>query len=228
MTARTGAKLALALGLLIALVANLSYAVPRGLVVVGLGLIAPLVLPVVLHLRTTFTADGFWAKTIREASTLAVAGPAVAISYVHTMELVLAAGEPWLLAVLAPLSSDGLAGLATLALYQAQRKKQNGGKLGGKPKPQDRPRPVTPPEPVADPTPAPAAPALPSGDDELRVLARRLLADGRAKHGRANFGRGRLVSAMRGEGHQVSQDWCRQVIAEADASSPIKLVEAAG
>ena len=174
MKPQTGAKLALALGLLIALVANLSYAVPRGPVVVGLGLIAPLVLPVVLHLRTTFTAEGFWAKAIREASTLAVAGPAVAISYVHTMELVLAAGEPWLLAVLAPLSSDGLAGLATLALYQAQRKRQPASSKPSKSKSSDRPRQVSPPVPAADPTPE-AEPDAPN--DLTKELVKRIMAE---------------------------------------------------
>lgn len=121
MNARKAAMAALALGLLIALAANLTYAVPRGPVTVGLGLIAPLVLPVALYIRTTFTAEGFWQLAVREAATVAVAGPAAAISYVHTYELVLSAHEPWLLAVLAPLSSDGLAGMATLALHRLRQ-----------------------------------------------------------------------------------------------------------
>lgn len=108
----------LGLGLAIALAANLTYAVPRGPVVVGLGLVAPLVLPVVLYLRTTFTVVGFWPRFWRDLATMCVAGPAAAVSYVHTYELVLAQGEPWILAVLAPLSSDGLAGMATLALHR--------------------------------------------------------------------------------------------------------------
>ena len=173
MTARTAAKLGLALGLAIALAANLTYAVPKGPVVVGLGLIAPLVLPVVLHLRTTFTAEGFWAKLVREASTLAVAGPAVAISYVHTMELVLAAGEPWILAVLAPLSSDGLAGLATLALYSAHKRRP--GKPAGKPKPAPALERSTSPQAVA-----PAEPQPPVTDDELgstRQLVAQIMVD---------------------------------------------------
>lgn len=121
MNARVAAIGALGLGLAIALAANLTYAVPRGPVTVGLGLIAPLVLPVVLYIRTTFTAEGFWQLAVREAATFAVAGPAAAISYVHTYELVLSAHEPWLLAVLAPLSSDGLAGMATLALHRMRQ-----------------------------------------------------------------------------------------------------------
>jgi hypothetical protein len=122
--ARVAAIGALGLGLAIALAANLTYAVPRGPVTVGLGLIAPLVLPVVLYIRTTFTAEGFWQLAVREAATFAVAGPAAAISYVHTYELVLSAHEPWLLAVLAPLSSDGLAGMATLALHRMRQRPQ--------------------------------------------------------------------------------------------------------
>lgn len=119
MSARLVAALAgLGLGLLIALAANLTYAVPRGPVTVGLGLIAPLVLPVALYIRTTFTAKGFWPIALRELATLLVAGPAAAISYVHTYELVLSVHEPMILAVLAPLSSDGLAGMATLALHR--------------------------------------------------------------------------------------------------------------
>jgi len=120
-TRRSAAYAGLALGLLIALAANLTYAVPRGPVVVGLGLVAPLVLPVVLYLRTTFTATGFWQRAIREAATLSVAGPAAAISFSPTYELILSVGEPVLLAVLAPLSSDGLAGMATLALHRMRQ-----------------------------------------------------------------------------------------------------------
>ena len=130
MNARHAAIGALGLGLAIALAANLTYAVPRGPVTVGLGLIAPLVLPVALYIRTTFTAEGFWHLAVREAATLAVAGPAAAISYVHTYELVLSAHEPWLLAVLAPLSSDGLAGMATLALHRMRQQPV----VAGKPK----------------------------------------------------------------------------------------------
>lgn len=163
MKAKHAAIAGLTLGLLIAVAANLTYAIPRGPVVVGLGLVAPLVLPVVLHLRTTFTVSGFWAVSIRELSTLAVAGPAVAISYVHTYELILGAGEPWLLAVLAPLSSDGLAGLATLALYQAHRR--SGTKVTATPRP----------EPEQSPVPAQqrlTPPAASKTDDELAEVRR--------------------------------------------------------
>lgn len=111
----------LALGLVIAIAANLTYAIPRGPVTVGIGLIAPLVLPVALYIRTTFTTVGFWQRLSRELATLAVAGPAAAISYVHTYELVLAQNEPWIIALLAPLSSDGLAGMATLALHRMRQ-----------------------------------------------------------------------------------------------------------
>ena len=119
--ARRAALAGLALGLAIALAANLTYAVPRGPVTVGLGLVAPLVLPVVLYLRTTFSVGGFWQRVVRELATLAVAGPAAAVSYSHTFNLVLDAHEPWILAVLAPLSSDGLAGMATLALHRLRQ-----------------------------------------------------------------------------------------------------------
>lgn len=158
-TKTAGPVAALGLGLAIALAANLTYAVPRGPVVVGLGLVAPLVLPVVLYLRTTFTPRGFWQRTVREAATLAVAGPAVAVSYVHTFELVSSAHEPWILAVLAPLSSDGLAGLATLALHrlrQAQTeevvKARQKAERASRPKPpRAKPDPAPEPEPVEAP-----------------------------------------------------------------------------
>lgn len=118
MTPRHTALAGLALGLLIAVTANVAYAAPRGPVVLGVGVVAPLVLPLVLYLRTLFDVDGWKQWVPRELATLAVAGPAVAVSYWHTYALVLGAGEPWLLAVLAPLSSDGLAGMATLALHR--------------------------------------------------------------------------------------------------------------
>lgn len=150
-TRRNAALASLALGLAIALAANLTYAVPRGPVVVGLGLVAPLVLPVVLYLRTTFSAVGFWPRALREVATLLVAGPAAAVSYVHTYQLVLGAGEPMLLALLAPLSSDGLAGMATLALH---RMRQPEAKAAPKTRPR---RDATPPPAVAAPTEQPKA-----------------------------------------------------------------------
>lgn len=144
-TPRRAAQCGLALGLFIALVANVTYAVPRGPVTVGLGLVAPLVLPVVLYLRTTFTVDGLGQQAMRELATLAVAGPAAAVSYVHTYELVLGANEPWILAVLAPLSSDGLAGMSTLALH---RLRQTVATPASRPTPKKRPQQETPPVPA--------------------------------------------------------------------------------
>lgn len=172
-TPRRAALASLALGLAIALAANLTYAVPRGPVTVGLGLVAPLVLPVVLYLRTTFTPSGFWQRTVRELATLAVAGPAAAVSYSHTFNLVLDAHEPWILAVLAPLSSDGLAGMATLALHRLRQTagavdlsavaaRQSMGRLYTElgtttipRRPTAKPRPVAPEAPVVEPVKVP-------------------------------------------------------------------------
>lgn len=156
MSARRVAALAgLGLGLVIALAANLTYAVPRGPVTIGLGLIAPLVLPVALYIRTTFEVSGFWHTLLREAATLAVAGPAAAISYVHTYELVLSVHEPTILALLAPLSSDGLAGMATLALHQIRKEE--------KPKPAAQKQRPTAPKPATEPVPA--VKSTPAPDD---------------------------------------------------------------
>jgi hypothetical protein len=134
---KTVSVLGLAVGLGMALAANLTYAVPRGPVVVGLGLAAPIVLPLVLYIRSTFAVDGFWRRACRELAMVAVAGPAVAISYSHTFALVLAHGEPWLIALVAPLSSDGVAGMSTMALHWARRgpavrKTRTGGRPAGK------------------------------------------------------------------------------------------------
>lgn len=118
---RAVAVLSLALGLAIAVTANVAYAIPRGPVVIGVGLVAPLVLPVVLYLRTLFDVADWKHWLSREVATLAVAGPAVAVSYWHTFALVLDAGEPIALALLVPLSSDGLAGMATLALHRLRQ-----------------------------------------------------------------------------------------------------------
>lgn len=171
----------LGLGLVIAIAANLTYAVPRGPVTIGLGVIAPLVLPVALYIRTTFTAAGFWQIATRELATLAVAGPAAAISYVHTYELVLSVHEPWILAVVAPLSSDGLAGMATLALHRMRQPKPSAQKTPTPPKQQSR-RGVNPPAPAAaapkpvEP-PRPALRSVPSGGDREQRLAE-IVADG--------------------------------------------------
>ena len=117
-TSRLAGGIGLTVGLSMALAANLTYAIPRGPVVVGLGLTVPIVLFFVLWVRFTFIVIGMWRTLLREASMFAVAGPAVAISYVHTYELVRVA-EPgwWILAVVAPLSSDGVAGISTMALH---------------------------------------------------------------------------------------------------------------
>jgi hypothetical protein len=122
MSRRHGAIAGLAVGLSMALAANLTYAVPRGPVVVGLGVACPLVLPLTLYLRTIFTVTRWYERVARELAMLAVTGPAVAISYVHTYSLVLAAEPSWpLLALIAPLSSDGVAGMSTMALHWAHR-----------------------------------------------------------------------------------------------------------
>jgi hypothetical protein len=102
-----------------ALALNCTYAWPHGPVVIGIGIAAPLVLPLVLWIRSTFAVAGFWSRTLRELCTLAVAAPAVAISYWHTATLMLAHQQPWILALLAPLSADGVAGLSTMALHRS-------------------------------------------------------------------------------------------------------------
>lgn len=217
----------LALGLAIAVAANLTYAVPRGPVVVGLGVIAPLVLPVVLYLRTTFVADGFWPRLLREAATLAVAGPAVAISYVHTFELIRLAGEPLALALLAPLSSDGLAGMATLALHRNRVRRQarssapsraasrTSAPHGSRPPQVQISSPAAAgPQPVSPPETPPAAVG-----DELLERARALVAKGR--EGGRRYGRGQLAADL-----GCTADRARKLLAEIDADRPVKLVGA--
>lgn len=144
------ALLGLAVGLVMALSANLTYAIPRGPVVVGLGVAAPIVLPLVLYIRSSFTVSGFWRTLCREAAMLAVAGPAVAISYVHTYSLVLDAEPHWpVLALIAPLSSDGVAGMSTMALHWTKQ-------VVRKPATQSIGRKATP-KPATAPTPTVAA-----------------------------------------------------------------------
>jgi len=148
---------ALGFGLAIAVAANLAYAIPRGAVTVGLGLVCPLILPWAIHLRTTFEVSGFWPRVARESAMLLVAIPAVIISASHTIALVTAAGEPWPVAWAAPLSSDGLAGLATLALHR-QRAARKPASRGGYTAPPPRPKP-SPPKPTLH-----AVPPGPLGD----------------------------------------------------------------
>lgn len=118
---RLAGAIGLTVGLGMALAANLTYALPRGPVIVGIGLAAPLVLPLVLWVRSTFTVAGLWRTLLRDLAVLLVAGPAVAISYSHTFHLVLGQGEPLIIALVAPLSSDGVAGISTMALHWAGR-----------------------------------------------------------------------------------------------------------
>jgi len=120
---RTAGIIGLAVGLSMAIAANLAYSWPKGAVVIGVGLCCPLVLPLALWIRSTLPKGGGWWKRLSmELATLLVAGPAAAISYAHSYSLLLAHDPRWaVIAILAPLSADGLAALSTLALSVSAR-----------------------------------------------------------------------------------------------------------
>jgi hypothetical protein len=111
-----GAAVGLGVGLCMALAANITYTWPQGAVMIGTGITAPLVLPLVLWIRSTFTPAHWAARLAREASVIAVAGPAVTLSYWHTYQLMLP-HMPWWIALFIPLSADGVATISTLALH---------------------------------------------------------------------------------------------------------------
>lgn len=140
----------LAAGLLIALAANLTYTYPLGNVMIGTGLIAPMILPLVLWVRSTFQVTRRLDRIVREVSVLCVGAPAAALSYSHTYYLMTNHHvAPWLAALL-PLSADGIAAISTLAIHRS------GGLL---PRiPAQTPVPVA--EPVAEKAAAPATPEL--------------------------------------------------------------------
>jgi hypothetical protein len=173
----------------------------------------------VLYLRTTFTADRWSLEWfLRELATLAVAGPAVAVSYSHTYSLVLHAGEPWILAILAPLSSDGLAGLATLALHRHRTAARRSPVRKGA-----ESRTASPPPAEQTPEAEPVATEQPGeqpGDDDRAAMvarAREIQAARRAADERP-LGRTKLAEAL-----GCSPAVGRAVLEEID-ESPVRLV----
>lgn len=117
---RWGGAVGLSIGLLVALAGNLTFSWPHGSVMIGAGIICPVILPLTLWIRSTFTVTFWLDKLIRDASVVAVAGPAAALSYQHTYMLMSEQGVPHWLAALLPLSADGIAALSTLALHRSR------------------------------------------------------------------------------------------------------------
>ena len=116
---RIAAYVGLVVGLMMALAANLAATWSQGAVMIGTGVVAPIVLPLVLWLKSTFQAVTFRERIVRELAFTAVAVPAATLSYWHTWTLMSANVPPWIAAVL-PLSADGVATMATLALHRSR------------------------------------------------------------------------------------------------------------
>ena len=115
---RIAAYVGLVVGLMMALAANLAATWSQGAVMIGTGVVAPIVLPLVLWLKSTFQAITFRERIVRELAFTAVAVPAATLSYWHTWTLMSTNVPPWIAAVL-PLSADGVATMATLALHRS-------------------------------------------------------------------------------------------------------------
>lgn len=103
-------------GLVMALAANLTATWPQGAVMIGTGVAAPVVLPLVLWIRSTFRVKTVWERIFREVAVAAVAAPAAALSYWHTLTLV-EHHVPAGIAFVLPLSADGVALMSTMALH---------------------------------------------------------------------------------------------------------------
>lgn len=121
---RYGAAFGLAVGLCMALAANITAAWPQGRVMIVAGVAAPIVLPLVLWIRagltpkaTRYTPQWWCFVAVREMSVTAVAAPAAALSYWHTYTLMAAYGIPHVIAAVLPFSADGVATISTLALH---------------------------------------------------------------------------------------------------------------
>lgn len=119
--ARKSAYFGLGVGLSMALAANLTATWPQGAVMIGTGLTAPLVLPLALWIRAGFTPTHLGVRVVRELSIAAVATPAASLSYWHTYALMTSHGVPQLIAVVLPLSADGVATISTLSLHHQRR-----------------------------------------------------------------------------------------------------------
>lgn len=177
---RYGAAFGLAVGLCMALAANITAAWPQGRVMIVVGVAAPIVLPLVLWIRVSLTptAERFtlawWCfVSIRETSIVAVAAPAASLSYWHTYTLMASHGVPHVIAAVLPLSADGVATISTLALHHHR------------PKPEPEVEPVVEPaakpkvEPVVAPKPKPrtVADEVKSSHDRVAWLKAKLAAN---------------------------------------------------
>lgn len=160
---RYGAAFGLGVGLCMALAANITAAWPQGPVMIVAGVAAPIVLPLVLWIRSGLTPNTqryslqWWSfVAVREASITAVAGPAAAMSYWHTYTLMTSHGVPWSIAVVLPLSADGVATISTLALHHHRRE------------PETVPEVEAVPEVEVASEPAPVQPVKRTVADEVR------------------------------------------------------------
>lgn len=151
-TGRLAGGIGLAIGLLVALAANLTYSWPFGPVLIGAGVICPVILPIALWIRTTFHVTRWLDRAIRDTSVLLVAGPAAALSYQHTYMLMVDQGVPVWLAALLPLSADGIAALSTLALHRSGTATKARKQAETKPKSVG----IKTPKPTTAPTPPPS------------------------------------------------------------------------
>jgi len=117
MTARHGARAALALGLAASLAGNVIAAEPTAL---GRLVAAwpPLALLVAVELVTRIPARGGALSALRLASAGLLAVIAAWVSYWHLVELARSAGEGGIAAHLLPLSVDGLVAVASICLRE--------------------------------------------------------------------------------------------------------------
>ena len=117
MTARHGARAALALGLVASLAGNVIAAHPTAL---GRLVAAwpPLALLVAIELVTRIPARGGALSGLRLGSAGLLAAIAAWVSYWHLVELARAAGEGGIAAHLLPLSVDGLVAVASICLRE--------------------------------------------------------------------------------------------------------------
>lgn len=117
---RPGSVVALSFALAVSMSANVSWAArDDDPVTIVAGVVTPVLLVLAVHQwRAQLDAEG-WRRTLRLAAMASVTAVSAAWSWTHTTRLLLAHSIETPLAVAAPLAVDGLAVMATMALWPA-------------------------------------------------------------------------------------------------------------
>jgi hypothetical protein len=128
---RAGSALALTFTLAVSLAANITWAARDGdLVAIAAGIATPIALVMAVHQWRAHTSARGYQRVLRVLGMAAVTGTAAAWTWTHTTRLLLAHQLETPLAYIAPLAIDGLAVMATMALWPTANIRPAAGEAG--------------------------------------------------------------------------------------------------